>query len=1047
MTGLFDQLPFGFEKPEWLWLALLIPVLVAASYRALAGLGMARRIASLVVRSLVILAIVATLAEIQQVKRNDDLTVMFLMDRSLSVREHEANQEAYMERVCEKIPPNDRVGVIDFARHAHLEQLPMKGGYFLERGRLPDMPNPDRTDVAGAVRLAMAMFPHDTAKRIVMISDGNDNMGDLLGEAQRAAADGVTIDVVPLWYELRREIFFEKMTAPASAEVGEIVAIRMNLRSNSVTSGRIEVYHNGQKLDLPDEMARKRLEVGNNSFVLKQLITEPGVQRFEGRFIPDNDDADAIAENNRASSFTFVSGKGKVALLTMDPSADQVLYDALRDENILIRMIDLGLGIPDLASLLDYSSIIMSNVPANVFTDEQQQALKDYVETTGGGLITTGGDESYGAGGWIGTSFADVLPVELELKHKKIIPRGALVLIMHSCELPRGNYWGKLVAKKSVDTISSQDYIGVVAYTAGGTSWEVPLQFATNKQAVKSRMDRMIIGDMPDFDASMGQAVKGLSQTDAVQRHIILISDGDAAAPSQRVMRNLISSKITCSTIAIGYGVHVQEVTLRDIAKRTGGRFYPVRNPRTLPQIFVKESKVVRRPLIVDEPFTPQVAFQSSEILAGIADEGQLPPLGGLVLTTPKGEAFVSLVRATEDGEDPVLVHWQRGLGRVVSFTSGYWPKWGADWTAWPMYSKLWAQITRWTMRQEAPANFDVMTRIEGNKARIIIEALDKNADYLNFLQLQSKYIDPKQGPQTLQFTQTGPGHYEAEMPIEHTGQYIASIGIFKEGDYQGSIHTGVSMPFSPELRETSTNEAMLREVVNVSAGRWLDAGPEMDDIFSHDLPPSVSKQPVWDWTLAWVLLPLFLLDVSVRRLASWLALSIVVELLIIVVLLFGAGVIYTNWFGVLGVLILAELVGWSIRYQFIRPLIDWLTHSVTALGHAGERSTQTLGQLKNVRERGKTDDVHVSQPQRPVESTPARTVKFDAGEPTPGTKVGDLSDVMGGAKASATEAGKPESTSPGDRQSGETEEAHMSRLLRAKRRARGKIDDGNKQE
>ncbi len=1021
-------------------MALLVPVLVVASYRALAGLGPVRRTASLLIRSLVILAIVATLAEIQQVKRNEDLTVIFLMDRSQSVREQETRQESYMEAACKDIPPNDRVGVIDFARHAHLEQLPMKGGYFLERGRLPEMPNPDRTDVAGAVRLAMAMFPHDTAKRVVLMSDGNDNMGDLLGEAQRAAGDGVTIDVVPLWYELHREVFFEKMVAPASAEVGEIVPIRMNVQSNTVTTGRIEIFHNGSKLDLPDEMARRRLEVGNNSFVLKLPIEEPGVQKFEARFVPDNDNADAIVENNRASGFTFVSGKGKVALLTMDPSADRILVDALTDENIQVRMIDLGLEVPDLAGLLDYSAIVLSNVPANVFTEQQQESLRDYVETTGGGLITTGGDEAYGAGGWIGTPLADVLPVELELKHKKIIPRGALVLVMHSCELPRGNYWGKLVAKKSVDTISSRDYIGALAY-AGGASWEVPLQFATNKQGIKNKIDRMVIGDMPDFDPTLRLAVKGLTQTDAVQRHIILISDGDAAAPSGKVMQDLIDSNITCSTIAIGYGYHVQEFTLRDIANKTGGRFYPVRNPRALPQIFVKESKVVRRPLIVDEPFTPQVSFAQSEIIAGIADEGGVPPLGGLVLTTPKDLALVSLVRSTEDGTDPVLVHWQRGLGRVVSFTSGYWPQWGTDWTAWPKYSKLWAQIVRWTMRQEAPANFDVITRTEGNQGRIIIEALDKDADYLNFLNMQAKVIDPKLGPRDLRFTQTGAGRYEAVFDTEHTGQYIASIGIIQEGDYLGSIHTGISMPFSPELREMSTNEALLREVVTTTGGRWLDSGAETDDVFSHDLPPTVSKQPVWDWTLAWILLPLFLLDVSVRRLASWLALSIVVELLIIVVLLFGAGVIYTNWFGVLGVFIFAELVGWSIRYQYIRPLFDWMTHSVTALGQAGERSTQTLGQLKDVRERGKADESQQQAAQRPVESTTPKTARFDAGDPTPGSSVGNLTEAMGGAKA--TDSGeKPKQKSGEQREPGETEEAHTSRLLRAKRRARGKIDD-----
>ena len=58
------------------------------------------------------------------------------------------------------------------------------------------------------------------------------------------------------------------------------------------------------------------------------------------------------------------------------------------------------------------------------------------------------------------------------------------------------------------------------------------------------------------------------------------------------------------------------------------------------------------------------------------------------------------------------------------------------DWIRWPNFAKLWAQIVRWTMRQEAPANFEVYTKIEGAQGRVVVEALDKDASYLNFLNL-----------------------------------------------------------------------------------------------------------------------------------------------------------------------------------------------------------------------------------------------------------------------------------------------------------------------
>jgi hypothetical protein len=674
----------------------------------------------------------------------------------------------------------------------------------------------------------------------------------------------------------------------------------------------------------------------------------------------------------------------------------------------------------------------------------------------GGGLIMTGGHEAFGAGGWIGSPLEEVMPVTFEIKHKRVIPRGALVLIMHSCEIPRGNFWGKEVAKKSVDTISSRDYIGVLAFSwsPSGENWEVPLQLATNKEAIKGAIDQMAIGDMPDFDPTMRMALKALKATDAAQKHIIMISDGDPSRPSPSLLKQFKEARITCSTIGIGYGSHVRDASLREIAKITGGRFYACRNPRTLPQIFVKESKVVRRPLIIDEPFPPQVLFADSDVLPGVFTSEDVPRLGGLVLTSPKSDSRVQtpLVRATKDGRDPVLAHWQEGLGKTVAFTSGYWPRWGVQWTQWPRFSKLWAQIVRWTMRQEAPANFETFTRTEGDSGRIVVEALDDQGRYLDGLNLSTKVIRPDMTETPAQFTQTGPGHYEASFPLDQTGQYIANVAVYetdaKTGKLasRGLIHTGVSVPFSPEFRELSTNDALLRQMAEITNGRWLVLDPESDAIFSHDLPPTVARRPAWDWTLGWLVLPLFLLDVAVRRLASWLAFSICVEGVVIVFLLWGLDLIHGSVLGVVGVLLLGELVGWSIRWRSIRPAIDALTHTVTALSHAGDRSSAALEQLKGTRDRVRDERTAAGSETAPPQAeapAPDRRARYDAGELTGVAPAGDLHEQLGGAKAEPGYVEKQRAPAGGESKEGEQEaEDVTSRLLKAKRRARKDIEE-----
>ena len=1060
MNCLAVSLPFSFDQPAWLWVCALVPVLVLGSWRSLAGLDPVRRVLSLLIRATLLLLLAACLARVQSVRHNDDLTVMFLVDRSYSVQELQQQQEEYMRQAAQDIRPDDRVGVIDFARHAHLQQLPMRGGYHIPPGRLPQMPGTDRTDVAAGLRLSMAMFPHDTAKRIVLLSDGNDNMGDVLTEARRAQADGIPIDVVPLWYQHRNEVYFERMLAPTYAEEGEQVPVRMVLNTNRPVTGTLTIYQNGQELPLPEDQRRIRLEPGSNTYFARAPVTTTGSQRFEAVFRPDEDSLDTVPFNNASSAFSFVSGPSKVLLITREPSADLPLKEALESERVTVEMLRADeLESFDLLQMSDYASIMLANIPAASFTDEQQQQLASYVKDLGGGLVMLGGDEGYGAGGWIGTPIEEVMPVTFEIKHKRVIPRGALVLILHSCEMPRGNYWGKEMAKKSLDTISSQDYLGVLAYTysmGGGVNWEVPFDLCTNKAAVKAKIDRMQIGDMPDFDSAMRLGLKEMTQgrgRDAAQKHMIIISDGDPASPSQALLDSFVQAKITVSTIGIGWGAHVMTKSLKDIATATKGTFYAPRNARALPQIFVKESKVVRRPLIVDEPFQPSLYHAGSELLQGIGVGENLPRLGGMVLTSPKTSPNVQIpiIRATDDGDDPVLAHWQCELGKTVAFTSGYWPRWGVNWTSWSKFAKLWAQIVRWTMRQEAPANFESYTRVEGNRVRVVVDALDKDANYLNFVQFgHSVVVGPDNDRIPIEFRQTGPGHYEAEFEVEKPGQYLTSLNAHDaDGRSLGVIRTGLAVPFSPEYRALETNEALLRQLAQVSGGRWLTQGAKQDDVFSHDLPPSVAKLPAWEWVLKWLLLPLFLLDVAVRRLASWLAWSIAVELVLLVVLLFGVGLAHGPWYARLGALALAEVVGWSIRIRYIPVLFDYLTHGVTALSRTGERSTAALEQLKGTRERVREDlkekkgDTLTRLAQTPTERTGRdASRRFDVGDAAAKQSAGDLHDALGGAKTGEDYKEKRRKPAPASDEDTGDDEGMTSRLLKAKRRARKDIDD-----
>ncbi|HSW45246.1 MAG TPA: glutamine amidotransferase, partial [Phycisphaerae bacterium] len=888
-------------------------------------------------------------------------------------------------------------------------------------------------------------------------TDGNENTGNLYDEVEAAAAGKVGIDVVPLQYQHDAEILFDRISVPAHATRDTKIPLRFIIKSRRPTRARLSLYHNNTEVPLADPDLKLDGGMQPNPFTIPVELQGGGVHRFDARLTPLSPTDDAVIENNQATAFTFVSDQGRVLILTPPGSRDDLrLVDALKREQIDVALRGVDQVNIDLLALQEYSAVVLANISADTFNSEQHKALASYVRDFGGGLVMTGGNEGFGAGGWIGTPVEEISPVAFEVKQKKIIPRGALAIIMHSCEIPKGNYWGEQVALATVDTISSLDYLGVICYSfrVGGPNWDVPMAPVADKSAVKSKIKQMQIGDMPDFDSTMRLATQALmAKKDASQRHMIIISDGDPSPPSAATIGAMQDNGITCSTVGIGYGVHCIEQTLRDIATKTKGRFYAAKDLNRLPQIFVKEAKVVRRPLIDNQEFRPQLVFNFAQTTQGISPN-ELPPLGGLVLTEAKPDSLVPIIRRGRDGDDPVLAHWNYEMGKMVAFTSGWWTNWGTDWVAWDKFGKLWAQVLRWAMRQEASADFDVLTRMDGNTGRVVVEALDKDASYLNFLSFNGRLLTPTLEQKKIYLTQTGPGRYEGQFDITDHGNYLINLQYNTPDRQMGMIRTGLSLPYSPEFRELGTNLSLLNRVVDRTGGKMFgDMDPEKNDIFRRDLPPVVARQPVWRWVVAWLLLPLFLLDVAGRRLASTVAMSVYVEVAVFVVACAALQTARAPAWAYLGALLLAEVVGWSIRYRSIMPTIQFFTSGAVILARVGQRSRASLEQLKDVSEkvREDLDSRRATQKEAdtiPLEPAADRRRRFDVGDEAAAQPAKDLAETLGEAAARADERlQQPDAErKPGQPPAGQPQDL-TSRLLKAKKRVQDELDKREKEE
>jgi hypothetical protein len=261
----------------------------------------------------------------------------------------------------------------------------------------------------------------------------------------------------------------------------------------------------------------------------------------------------------------------------------------------------------------------------------------------------------------------------------------------------------------------------------------------------------------------------------------------------------MVADRITVSTVLIAG--HSGPQTMVWMAEQGRGRFYNVSSPDQLPQIFIKETAVILKSAIYEEPFKPQVQ-SASEVVRGIG-AADYPQLLGYVATSFKPRAETPLL--TDKG-DPLLAHWQFGLGRAVAFTSDARAKWARNWLDWERYRQFWSQIAQWSLRRVENTDFTTEVSVDKGGGLISVEALDEQGNYRNFLDLQAAVASPKGERQTIRLEQTGPGHYEAKFPTKEVGTYLLNLMDMKDGKPQGSQVVGAVQHAGAEPQPAGAN-------------------------------------------------------------------------------------------------------------------------------------------------------------------------------------------------------------------------------------------------
>ena len=866
---------YQFTNPGYLKFLYALPVFWIVSIFVYRHLPLSKIIVSAFLRSMVFLLVVIVLAGLSGKNESKrEISAVFLVDMSDSITwEGKEWMWNYVKGLSGSLDDKIKKGVVVFGGESKVITPELTEDLELEKllGSITESNiSTDRTDIASGIMAAVGIIPEDSSKIVILLTDGNQNLGEVERAALMAAGNDVKVFVAsPPDVQKAGEILIKKVVVPKEINEGEMINIKVVIenRNDRAVKGDLTLHNKDAVLKEWDTEFKSGISV----FEVPYKSEEKGFIKFNANLDVEDDGLDLDKENN--SKFAFVNVTDKTRLLYINGAKNQKMYlpDALEDKTI-----DVEIKNPDqipktLQEYIKYDSIIFSNVSRDSISDEQMTLIEKYVKDYGGGFVMTCGTNITAEGGYSGTKIEEILPVKIiggdpPKKEKK--SRLSLILIIDKS----GSMLGKkmLFAKKAsielLKQLKPSDNFGIVAFdTSPYTIVELKSNEAAKKEIIR-KLSMLNADGGTDIFPAMDMAYRQIRQKNSKVNHVILLSDGNTKSiyyHYNKMITKFQQAHITVSTIALGTWL-VNTKLLEDIAKKTKGQFYQISDIIRLPRLIVKDSEFfVSQSDFHEEHFYPQIN-QESQILKGIYDK-QFPPLKGHTIIEAKENVEVPLVTNIMGKTDPILADWRYGLGKVVIYASDANARWSSKWINWAMFNKFWSQVVRWSMRDISKANYDIKIKSNDDTVSLQIESSSLLEDGTK---MTVSIISPDYAGngQDILMKQVAPKRFISELKDVDPGIYNLKISRTRDGKVIDFKTKGLLVPekivTKPlEYAVQGNNTTQLKNIAEITGGKY---NPKKEDITVEEEEIIIFK------SLAGILIPLalflFIIDIAVRK-------------------------------------------------------------------------------------------------------------------------------------------------------------------------------------
>nr|WP_284730490.1 VWA domain-containing protein [Bacillus sp. SM2101] len=804
-------------------------------------LGKIEKLSVITLRSIIYTLLILALTVPTILYPINGVTTVFVVDRSASVGQQENKMVGAVEDAVDKKEVEDRYGIVSVADNASVVRSISEKP--LNTTQLPVMEKTNYTNLAEGIQLASSMLSN-AGGRVVVLTDGNENVGDALQATKFAAQQGIEIDVMPFAPATKTDVAIESLEVPSTLYVGEQAKLSIDIESNQDLNATLQITKNNEQI-ISEKIDVKQ---GRNSYSFSHIVDSTTLHSYKAEIIAEGDE---VQQNNAAHAVASVKGTPTILIVEGNEGDADNLANAINSASLNIVETKPELLPTNIAALLQYDSIVFANVSATKVSQLQMEMIKTAVNDFGVGFIMTGGMESFGLGGYFKTPIEDILPVDMELKGKQEMPSLGMAIVLDRSGSMAGYKMdlAKEAAARTVELLRDKDTLGFIAFD--DKPWQIvetaPLD---DKQEVVDSIRSIQEGGGTAIFPALQQAYEQLTPLELKRKHIILLTDGQSAtnADYNSLISDGLNDNITISTVAIGSDADRR--LLESLAMEGNGRFYDVADASTIPSILSRETALTTRTYIEDNPFYPTpIAGTSVSQLFG---EG-IPKMNAYIATTEKGRAETVL---TSEKGDPVLTRWKSGLGKTIAWTSDLKGEWAGAWPAWNEWPVMWNDLITWTLPTFQQDAYDVVQTTNGKEVVLTIESADTD-----LLPLESKLVDDQGSEVDAEVRSIAPGKYEMSFTAEPGIHYLQLMK--REGEeIKSTFNKAIVVPYSKEFEVKKENDPLLQDIVTVGNGKVIES-PE--HAFRALTNKNVKKQTIEELLLLLAFF-LFIIEIAIRR-------------------------------------------------------------------------------------------------------------------------------------------------------------------------------------